>query len=267
MRMWKKRRNQKGDIMKYEDLVLKKPVESLTYETDSAFVIGQMKLILDSQMQEGDNKIIINTNLRKGLPLENINKIAGPMLEAWAEEVFSGIRDDINNPYQLINVEAQERLGMADIILQFRKDNSALTGNVDVKATANDIPNSGKGPNITSFSRIRTAYVRDPDFMFIILSIKHRVYVKRNEITGLMDGVMEVVDHNEYDLKFISDADINYNPALGTGQIQIKDIHYITYQYRTTWEMCQLLDNKYLHSSRRSIDDFIREATKNKWIK
>jgi len=253
--------------MKYEDLVLKKPVESLTYETDSAFVIGQMKLILDSQMQEGDNKIIINTNLRKGLPLENINKIAGPMLEAWAEEVFSGIRDDINNPYQLINVEAQERLGMADIILQFRKDNSALTGNVDVKATANDIPNSGKGPNITSFSRIRTAYVRDPDFMFIILSIKHRVYVKRNEITGLMDGVMEVVDHNEYDLKFISDADINYNPALGTGQIQIKDIHYITYQYRTTWEMCQLLDNKYLHSSRRSIDDFIREATKNKWIK
>ena len=29
---------------------------------------------------------------------------------------------------------------------------------------------------------------------------------------------------NAYDLKFISDADINYNPALGTGQIQIKDM-------------------------------------------
>lgn len=198
---------------------------------------------------------------------DQINKIAGPMLEAWAGEVFAGIRDDLNNPYDLINVEAQERLGMADIILQFRKNNSALTGNVDVKATANDIPNSGKGPNITSFSRIRTAYVKDPDFMFIILSIKHRVYVKRNERTGLMDGIMEVVDHNEYDLKFISDADINYNPALGTGQIQIKDIHYITYQYRTTWEMCQLLDSKYLHSSRRTIDDFIREANKNGWIK
>ena len=226
-----------------------------------------MKAILDAQMASGDNKIIINTNLRMGLPLENINKIAGPMLEAWAGEVFSGIRDNMDNPYSLINVEAQERLGMADIILQFKKGNSALTGNVDVKATANDIPNSGKGPNITSFSRIRTAYVNDPDFMFIILSIKHRVYVKRNEITGLMDGIMEVVDHNEYDLKFISDSDINYNPALGTGQIQIKDIHYITYQYRTTWEMCQLLDNKYLHSSRRRIDDFVREAKKNGWIK
>ena len=99
--------------------------------------------------------------------MENINKIAGPMIEAWAGEVFSGIRDDLNNVYSLINVEAQERLGMADIILQFKKGDHVLTGNVDVKATANDIPNSGKGPNITSFSRIRTAYVVDPDYMFI----------------------------------------------------------------------------------------------------
>lgn len=206
-------------------------------------------------------------NLKMGLPLENINKIAGPMMEAWADEVFAGIRDNMDNDYHLINVEAQERLGMADIILQFRKGNTVLTGNVDVKATADDIPNSGKGPNITSFSRIRTAYVRDPDFMFVILSIKHKVYVQKNAGTGLMDGIMEVSDYNVYDLKFISDADINYNPALGTGQIQIKDIHYVSYQYRTTWEMCQLLDYKYLHSSRRTIEDFYREASKNGWIK
>ena len=122
-------------------------------------------------------------------------------------------------------------------------------------------------PNITSFSRIRTSYIKDPNFMFIILSIKHKVYVERNSETGLMDGIMEVVSHNEYDLKFISESDIIYNPALGTGQIQIKDIHYITYQYRTTWEMCQLLDRKYLNSSRRTIDDFVREARKHKWIK
>ena len=253
--------------MRYEDLIFKIPQESPTYREDSEFVIRQMTTILDARKRVGDNKIIINTNLKMGLPLENINKIAGPMIEAWAGEVFAGIRDNSDNEYQLINVEAQERLGMADIILQFRKSGRVLTGNVDVKATANDIPNSGKGPNITSFSRIRTAYVVDPDYMFIILSIKHRVYSERNKQTGLVDGVMEVVDYNAYDLKFISDADINYNPALGTGQIQIKDIHYVTYQYRTTWEMCQLLDQKYLHSSRRSIDDFCREARKNKWIK
>ena len=103
--------------------------------------------------------------------------------------------------------------------------------------------------------------------MFIILSIKHRVYSEKNSDTGLIDGVMEVVDYQAYDLKFISDTDICYNPALGTGQIQIKDIHYVTYQERTTWEMCQLLDQKYLHSSRRTIQDFYREAVKNQWIK
>lgn len=79
--------------------------------------------------------------------------------------------------------------------------------------------------------------------------------------------IIEIVSHNAYDLKYISDADINYNPALGTGQIQIKDIHYVSYQYRTTWEMCQTLDKKYLHSSRRTIEDFYREAKNNKWIK
>ena len=253
--------------MKYKDMIFKIPIESSTYTDDSHFVIQQITAILDKRKKLGDNKIILNTNLKLGLPLENINKIAGPMIEAWAGEVFAGIRDNLDNEYYLINAETQERLGIADIILQFKKNNKVLTGNVDVKATANDIQNSGKGPNITSFARIRTAYVDDPDYMFIILSIKHRVYSERNKETGLVDGIMEVVDYNAYDLKFISDADINYNPALGTGQIQIKDIHYVAYQHRTTWEMCQLLDKKYLHSSRRSIDDFYREAQKNKWIK
>ena len=253
--------------MRYEDLDFKIPKESPSYREDSAFVIRQITAILDERKAAGDNRIVLNTNLKMGLPLENINKIAGPMIEAWACEVFAGIRDDENNPYHLINAEAQKRLEMADVILQFRKGRSVLTGNVDVKATANDIPNSGKGPNITSFSRIRTAYVKDPDFIFVILSMKHRVYSEKNKKNGLMDGIMEVVDYNAYDLKFIGETDISYNPALGTGQIQIKDIHYVIYQYRTTWEMCRLLDRKYLRSTRRTFDDFYREAVRNQWIK
>ena len=127
--------------MKYEDLIFKIPQESPTYREDSAFVIRQMTSILD----ESQNQLVITKSSsiptsKMGLPLENINKIAGPMIEAWAGEVFAGIRDDMNNEYHLINVEAQERLGMADIILQFRKGDTVLTGNVDVKATANDIP-------------------------------------------------------------------------------------------------------------------------------
>ena len=176
--------------MTYEELIFKVPKESKTYREDSAFVVNRIISILDARKNIGDDKIILNTNLKLGLPLENINKIAGPMIEAWAFEIFAGIRDDLNNSYSLINVEAQERLGMADIILQFKKKNDVLTGNIDVKATSNDIPNSGKSPNITSFSRIRTAYVTDPDFMFIILSIKHRVYSQRNRVTNLIDGIM-----------------------------------------------------------------------------
>ena len=253
--------------MNYEELIFKIPQESESYKDDSDFVVNQIIKILDERKNNDDVKIILNTNLKLGLPLENINKIAGPLIEAWANEVFSGIRDDTKNKFNLINVEAQERLGMADIILQFRKETGVITGNVDVKATSNDIPKSGRSPNITSFSRIRTAYVKDPDFIFIILSIKYNVYSKRNSVTEFMDGIMEIVGYNAYDLKFISDDDISYNPALGTGQIQIKDIHYINHQYRTTWEMCRLLDKKYLSSSRRTFEDFYREAKKNQWIK
>ena len=253
--------------VKYEELAFKIPVESVSYREDSDFVIRQIVSILDARKCAGDNKIIINTNLKAGLPLKDINKIAGPMIEAWAFEVFAGIRDNENNLYSLINAEAQERLDMADIILQFRKGNDVITGSVDVKATADDIPDSGKSPNITSFSRIRTAYVNDPDFMFIVLSIKHKVYSERNRTTGLMDGIMEITDYRAYDLKYISDDDISYNPALGTGQIQVRDIHYVSFQYRTAWEMCQMLDKKFLHSKRRTFRDFYREAVKHKWLK
>ncbi len=38
---------------------------------------------------------------------------------------------------------------------------------------------------------------------------------------------MAAANYNAYGLKFVSDADVNYNPALGTGQIQIKDVHCV----------------------------------------
>jgi len=253
--------------MGYDDLRFKIPRESATYQSDSQFVVETIEAIIKAAIDNGCNKIILNTNLKLGLPMENINKIAGPIIEAWAYEVFHDIKDNFNNAYQLVNVEPLPRLNKADILLQFKKTTSSVTANVDVKATAEDIKNSGKGPNITSFSRIRSAYIEDPDFMFIILSLKHKVYSERNHRTKLMDGIMEIVKYNAYDLKFLSDNDLNYNPALGTGQIQVKDIHYVEYEYRTTWEFCQLLDRKYMNSSRRSFDDWYREAVKNKWVK
>lgn len=208
--------------MTYEQLTLKEPKQCDDYDECSGFVITAVEAIVDGAIKAESNRIIINTNLKLGLPMENINKIAGPFVEAWAVEVFKDVVEDNNNQYALINVEAKERLYMADVILQFKKQRkveSGVTAEVDVKATAEDIESSGKSPNITSFQRIRTAYVDDPDYLFVILSLKHRVYSTKNAQTGLMDGVMEVVAHNSYDLKYLSAADISYNPALGSGQV------------------------------------------------
>jgi hypothetical protein len=255
--------------MNYEELTFKVPKQSPDYDECSAFVIASIDSIMRQAIDAGRNKIIINTNLKLGLPMENINKIAGPFVEAWAVEVFQDVLEDKNNRYALINVEAKERLYMADVILQFRKERkveSGVTAEVDVKATAVDIESSGKSPNITSFKRIRTAYIEDGDYIFIILSLKHKVYSTKNKSTGLMDGIMEVVAYNSYDLKFLSSADISYNPALGSGQLQVRDIHYVTLTKRTTWEFCQLLDKKFIHS-KKGFSGWLELAKANHWIK
>lgn len=255
--------------MSYENLDLKIPEEADDYEECSSFVIDSIESIMKDAMDSGRNKIIIDTNLKLGIPMENVNKVAGPFVEAWAFEIFTESLEDENNKYELLNVEAGERLNMADVILQFkktRKRSSHVTGNIDVKATSKDIKNSGKAPNITSFARIRTAYVQDPDYMFIVLSIKHSVSSSRDEETKMMKGIMEVVDFNAYDLKYLSYNDISYNPALGTGQIQIRDIHYVTHEVRTVWEFCQMLDKKFI-SSKKGYPQWLEYAEKHGWIK
>ena len=247
----------------------KTPIESDDYQDCSKFVIASIESIIKEAMDTGRNRIIINTNLKLGIPMENVNKIAGPFVEAWVFEIFTESLEDAENQYDLINVEAGGRLSMVDIILQFkktRKRSTAVTGNVDVKATSKDIEGSGKSPNITSFRRIRDAYVEDPDFIFIILSVKHRVHSKKDENTKMMMGVMEVVDFNAYDLKYLSDSDISYNPALGTGQIQVRDIHYVTIVKRTTWEFCQLLDKKFI-ASKKGHEQWFEYAKKYSWIR
>jgi hypothetical protein len=82
----------------------------------------------------------------------------------------------------------------------------------------------------------------------------------------MMMGIMEVVDFNVYDLKYLSNSDISYNPSLGTGQIQIRDIHYVTIETRTTWEFCQLLDKKCI-ASKKGYEQWLEYAKKNGWIK
>lgn len=68
----------------YDNLNLKKPKESDDYIECSDFVVNAVESIIKKAMDEGHNRIIINTNLRLGIPMENVNKIAGPFIEAWA---------------------------------------------------------------------------------------------------------------------------------------------------------------------------------------
>jgi hypothetical protein len=260
--------------MEYNELEFKVPQQCEDYDDCSTFVTTSIESIIKEAIDSGHNKIFIHTNLKLGLPMENINKVAGPFVEAWAFEIFHNTLEDTNNRYSLINVEAKERLYMADIILQFKKERkhksgvteTGVTAEVDVKATAEDIESSGKSPNITSFRRIRSAYVEDPDYLFIILSLKHKVYSTKNATTLMAEGIMEVVGYNAYDLKYLSKTDISYNPALGSGQLQVRDIHYVSLTKRTTWEFCQMLDRKFI-ASKKGFDEWRKMAEANEWIK
>ncbi|MBV9470597.1 MAG: hypothetical protein JO316_00630 [Abitibacteriaceae bacterium] len=246
----------------------KVPQESPHYPESSKYVIDHISVIINEAITAGKNRIFIHTNLKRGLPLENINKVAGPFVEAWAMEQFEEVADDLTNKYELINAQAGKRLDPFDIILQFRRkqpEETFISTNVDVKATSEDIINSGKSPNITSYARIRTEYLTDPDYIFLILSLKHKVYGARDATTGMTNGIMEVTSYAVYDLKYISASDLNYNPALGTGQLQIRDIHYVDIKSRTTWEFLQLLDSKFIHSKGETAWLFM--AKKYGWIK
>jgi len=69
------------------------------------------------------------------------------------------------------------------------------------------------------------------------------------------------------ELKHISSTDITINPALGTGQLQIKDIHYVSLDVRDAWEFCQILDKKYLSCKKNTFEGWLELAKKYKWIK
>lgn len=89
---------------------------------------------------------------------------------------------------------------------------------------------------------------------------------RKNRDTISRHNKRGVVAHNAYDLKFLSNADLSYNPALGTGQLQVRDIHYVELTKRTTWEFCELLDRKFI-KSHKGFDEWMELARKNEWIK
>lgn len=243
------------------------PEESSLYPKISEGVCGAIREIMQNAIDSGNNKIFIRTNLKRGLPLENINKVAGPFVEAWALERFEEISDRAGNKYGLVNVEAGKRLDPFDMVLQFKLKDIVdyISANVDSKATAEDILTSGKSPNITSFARIRNEYLNDPDYIFLILSLKHKVFSEKADKEGITNGIMQVTAYHVYDIKYVSSKDLNYNPALGTGQLQIRDIHYVKEERKTTEQFIRMIDAKYIKS--KGFNFWLKLAKKYEWIK
>jgi hypothetical protein len=118
-------------------------------------------------------------------------------------------------------------------------------------------------PNITSYARIRQSYLRNPDYIFVILSLKHRVYTEQVTGEGITQGVMEVTAFAAFDLKFVADEDLNYNPALGTGQLQVRDIFSVRKTVRTTRQFIEMIDQKFLRS--KGVAAWVRLAERMKW--
>src|SRR5699024_4915079 len=239
--------------------------ESSDYQDISKKVINSFNTILKKAFDTKNNKIIVNTSLKKGLPKENINKIAGPIIEAWVQELFEDI-DIEDNDIDIINVDMPSRLHMADLIVDFNIDGKNVQAYCDVKSTSYDIKSSGKSPNVTSYARIRDAYTKNPNFIFIIISLKHSLTTLTTDDSEIIDGFFEMQDFKAYDLKNLSDNDISYNPSLGTGQLQIKNIHDVENIERTSSEFCEMLDKKYINSSKRTKEDWLAEARKHKWV-
>lgn len=102
--------------------------------------------------------------------------------------------------------------------------------------------------------------------LFLIFSIKYSVNKETTGDDGYSTDKLIIKNFNIYDFKFIADNELSYNPALGTGQIQIKDIHNVKIKQRNVDDLLRLLDTKYLNSSKRTFSDFRKLAVKNKWL-
>ncbi|MCW5934448.1 MAG: restriction endonuclease [Fimbriimonadia bacterium] len=249
-------------------MIRKVPQESEDYVENSEYVLGQILMVMREAVKTQKNRVYRITFLKRGLPLENINKIAGPIIEAWVLEQFEETVSNSPSNYQVVHVQSGKRLDFFDLIVQFKRKNdseSPINANIDVKTTSEDIRTAGKSPNITSYARIRSQYLNDPNCLFIILSIKHKAYLSDDQtIGGMINSVIEILDYRAFDLKYIAEEDISYNPALGTGQLQLRNILSVSLKKRTTWEFLQMLDTKFIRS--RGEDAWIKLAKHHRWL-
>lgn len=93
-------------------LELKKAIDLEKYNEYSEFVTTKLNEIFKELIATGQNQIILNTNLKAGLPMENINKIAGP--DYGSMESQEKLLDIVGNDDTIKKIIECARLDMAD---------------------------------------------------------------------------------------------------------------------------------------------------------
>lgn len=121
--------------MTYNDFNLIKANDDKNYSKFSKKAIDIVKGIFDELLSDDENEVILKSNLRNGLPIENINKIAGPVLEEW---VFT-VLDSKKEQYGLLQVKPQKKTALSDVDLKCTIESKLKYIKIDVKATCEEM--------------------------------------------------------------------------------------------------------------------------------
>ena len=211
--------------------------------------IKTVQEILDNIIKT-DNLI----ELKFGTILKDLRKdyhrIAGSLIDAWAFQKLEAIAKEKDNAFGLQNVKAGKRLDLYDFLLFFKflEGKPEQPAYIDSKATSLDIETSGRNPNLVSFGKIRSLYLKKPYLIYIIVSFKHSLSERGTIIKNV----------EAFELKDLAASDIVYNKRLN--QLQLRDIFNVRLEPRTVDEFIKLIDEKFIRSRGRR--DWRREVNR-----
>lgn len=197
------------------------------------------------------NKVLLSTNLKRGLPVKDIHKLAGPLTDEWVYQVLNEIAENPNNKYGIYCVESKDSSSLDDVSFKIKGINETIL--VDVKSASLEKGNrAGKSSNLTSFRKIRPHYINNPDSIFIILSVKNGPFIEDDIRKGFI-----MTSFNVFDLKLVKEEELKFNTAMGD-QFQIGNSMKVTQVDRTTSDFINLIDKKYTDKySQEKLDKLI----------
>lgn len=205
----------------------------------------------NATQDEDVNKVILSTNLKRGLPVKDIHKIAGPLTDEWVYQVLNDVAEDADNKYGIYDVQSKDSSSLDDVSIRIKGIEETIL--IDVKsASLEKGDRAGKSSNLTSFRKIRPHYIENPESIFLILSIKNGPFIE----DGIRKG-FEMTSFNIFDIKLVKASELKFNTAMGD-QFQIGNSMKVTQIDRSTADFIELIDSKYMEKySKERLDNLI----------